>query len=123
MREAADGSVRDEFRGAKLGDERRVHRLGQFALALDDQPDASYPDATMTDGGLEGAYRLLSNEAVTADGILAGHYEQTAERAAAHPWVIAVHDTTIFQFPGEQARRGLGHLRGKGQGFLGHFSL
>src|SRR5690348_1245946 len=124
MSETADGEgVREEFVGAKLGDGRRVSRLIRLASALDEKPEASYPDATMTDAGLEGAYRLLSNEAVTADGILAGHYEQTAERAAAHPWVIAVHDTTIFQFPGEQARRGLGHLRGKGQGFLGHFSL
>jgi hypothetical protein len=94
-----------------------------LGTALDEQPKASYPDATMTDAALEGAYRLLSNEAVTADGILAGHYEQTAERAAAEPWVIAVHDTTIFQFSGEEERQGLGHLRGKGQGFLGHFSL
>ncbi len=115
--------MRAEFRGAKLGDQRRVGRLVRLASALDERPDASYPDATMTDAGLEGAYRLLSNEAVTADGILAGHYEQTAERAAALPWVIAVHDTTIFQFSGEKGRSGLGHLRGKGQGFLGHFSL
>lgn len=118
-----DSGVEEEFRGARLGDRRRTRRLVQLAQALDERPDASYPDATVTDAGLEGAYRLLSNEKVTADAILAGHYEQTIERAAREDWVIAVHDTTIFEFSGEKERNGLGPLRGKGQGFLGHFTL
>jgi hypothetical protein len=115
--------VEEEFQGAALGDRRRTRRLMKLAQALDERPDASYPDATVTDAGLEGAYRLLSNEAVSADAILAGHYEQTIERAAGEDWVIAVHDTTIFEFSGETERDGLGPLRGKGQGFLGHFTL
>jgi len=115
--------VEAEFEGAELGDRRRVRRLVQLAQALDEKPDASYPDATMTDAGLEGAYRLLSNEAVTADAILAGHYEQTVQRATQEPYVIAVHDTTNFEFSGEASREGLGPMRGKGQGFFGHFTL
>jgi hypothetical protein len=115
--------IEAEFEGAELGDRRRLSRLVRLVRALDERPEASYPDATVTDAGLEGAYRLLSNEAVSADAILAGHYAQTAERAGAEEWVIAVHDTTIFEFSGEKEREGLGPLRGKGQGFLGHFTL
>lgn len=115
--------VEAEFEGAELGDRRRVQRLLALARALDERPDASYPDATVTDAGLEGAYRLLGNEAVTADAILSGHYEQTAERAAQEKYVIAVHDTTNFEFSGEGIREGLGPMRGKGQGFFGHFTL
>lgn len=118
-----DEGVETEFRGARLGDRRRVSRLLHLARALDEKPDASYPDATVTDAGLEGAYRLLSNEAVSADAILAGHYAQTVERAETQDLTIAVHDTTIFQFSGDKEREGLGPLRGKGQGFLGHFTL
>ena len=91
----------------------------ELARALDEKPDASYPDATVTEAGLEGAYRLLGNEAVSADGILAGHYEQTVERACNEEWVVAVHDTTPFQFSGE-SRSGLGKLYGKRNGFFGH---
>jgi hypothetical protein len=120
--EGLDGIER-EFEGAELGDERRRRRLVRLARALDEKPESSYPDATVTDAGLEGAYRLLGNEAVSADAILAGHYEQTRERAATQDWVVAVHDTTIFEFSGEKDREGLGPLRGKGQGFLGHFAL
>jgi hypothetical protein len=120
--EGASG-IDAEFEGAELGDRRRQRRLVHLVRALDEKPGASYPDVTVTDAGLEGAYRLLSNDAVSADAILAGHYQQTAERAAAEGWVIAVHDTTIFEFSGEKEREGLGPLRGKGQGFLGHFGL
>lgn len=116
-------SMDQEFDLAELGDRRRVMRLMQLARALEEDPSASLPEATGTDAGLEGAYRLLNNEAVSAEGILAGHFKQTVERAAAQPWVIAVHDTTIFEFSGETTRKGLGPLRGKGQGFLAHLSL
>src|SRR5262245_62982110 len=57
------------------------------------------------------------------DGILAGHFAQTAERAASESLVLAIHDTTEFRFSGEGKREGLGPLRGKGQGFFGHFTL
>jgi len=123
MAKLENKGVRREFEGAALGDRRRVARLQRLAEALDEKPDASYPDATVTDSQLEGAYRLLNNEAVSAEGILAGHYDQTVGRASEQDWVIAVHDTTIFEFSGEKERKGLGPLRGKGQGFLGHFTL
>jgi hypothetical protein len=70
----------------------------------------------------EAAYRFLGNKAVSMDGILAGHYAQTVERAAQEELVLALHDTSEFRFPGE-SDRGLGPLRGHGQGFFSHFSL
>lgn len=112
-----------EFHGAELRDRRREWRLLKLAEALAKDPDASLPTATRTVAGLEAAYRLLGNEAVTVDGILAGHYEQTVERAAAEGLVLAIHDTSIFKFSGDAEREGLGPLRGKGQGFLGHLTL
>ena len=123
VRSEDEWGVDQEFLDAELGDRRRVWRLVQLAKVLEEEPDASFSDVTRTQAELEGTYRLLGSKAVTADGILAGHYQQTVERAAEQPWVLAVHDTTIFEFSGEKKRRGLGPLRGKGQGFLGHFAL
>lgn len=123
LRDDKKPRISEEYAGAELGDRRRVKRLIQLAQALDQEPSASLPDATQTDAGLEGAYRLLSNSAVSAEGILAGHFQQTVERAAAQSWVLAVHDTTIFEFSGDGTRTGLGPLRSKGQGFLAHFTL
>lgn len=124
MKHAEDGiGLEREFVGARLGDVRRQNRLQQLAHALEADPSASLPKATKTDAALEAAYRFLGNEAVTMDSILAGHYAQTAERAALEKCVLAIHDTTEFRFRGEGSRDGLGPLRGHGQGFFAHFAL
>ncbi len=111
-----------EYAGAVLGDARRQARLKLLADVLAAKPGASFPVATKTDAALEAAYRFLGNDAVSMDGILVGHYAQTVERAAQEDVVLALHDTSEFRFPGE-SDRGLGPLRGHGQGFFGHFSL
>jgi len=116
-------SVEGEFSGAMLGDGRRQARLIKLAQAVAAEPAASFPKATRSHAALEAAYRLLRNDAVSLDGILAGHYAQTVERAASEASVLAVHDTTQFEFKGEGVREGLGPLLGHGQGFFGHFTL
>lgn len=116
-------SIEAEFDGAQLGDRRLEYRLPKIAKALQRGPNESLPKALKSDASVEGAYRLLRNERVTVDGILAGHYEQTRERARQQKCVVAIHDTTIFEFSGDGEREGLGPLRGKGQGFLGHLTL
>jgi hypothetical protein len=122
MDEAAQISLVREYEGSTLGDLRRQDRLKAIAQSMSVDPSASFPTATKTHAALEAAYRLLRNEAVSTDGILAGHYEQTAARAALEPVVLAVHDTSIFKFDGEGERDGLGPTHG-GQGFYGHFTL
>jgi len=112
-----------EYERSGLGDVRRQSRLKAVARALQADPAASLPRAMKTDAALEAAYRLLRNDAVSMDGILAGHYGETAERAASESLVLAVHDTTDFEFSGETTRDGLGPLRGSGQGFFAHFTL
>src|SRR5688572_11512122 len=92
--------LRQEFETADVGDARRLRRLLSLAEAIEEDPAASFPTATVTEAGLEGAYRFLNNDDVTTEGILAGHFQQTVERAAQEDVVIAAHDTTIFQFPG-----------------------
>lgn len=126
MRMRQQGSELDmaaEYEGADLGDARRVKRLQKLAADLNREPAASFPMAAGDDAALEGTYRFLSNEAVTPEGILTGHVEKTVERASAYDWVVAIHDTSNFEFSGEAPREGLGPMRGKGQGFLGHVSL
>lgn len=122
-RRQSKSGIRAEFSFSRVGDARRLERLKMLASMLDEDPSASFPDATQDEAALEGAYRLLGNEAVTAEDILAGHYRQTVERAEQEELVLAVHDTTFFDFSESAKRRGLGPLRGKGQGFMGHFTL
>ena len=75
------------------------------------------------DAELEGVYRFLRNPRVTADEILAPHYEATAARASELSTVLLVHDTSEIRFSGSSRREGLGTLSGSGQGFFAHVTL
>jgi hypothetical protein len=76
-----------------------------------------------SDGELEAVYRLLGNEQVEPDAILAPHIAATFRRAREVPLCLIIHDTTEFKFNGSSEREGLGMLTGSGQGFFGHFAL
>ncbi len=116
-------SIRNEFSGADLGDGRRSRRLVSLAELLADNPSASFPEAAGGEAALEATYRFFGNDAVHPDDILHPHFEQSARRASVYDAVLVLHDTSSLEFPGENTRTGLGHLRGKGQGFFGHVSL
>jgi len=114
--------IGDEVRDAKLGDARLSRRLEILADTMAKDPTRSFPDACgESDSALEAAYRFLSNETVTPEGILEPHYRATIERISAVPEVLVVHDTTEFTFSGE--REGLGRIQGYAKGFMGHFAL
>jgi hypothetical protein len=115
--------IGEELRGAQLGDERLSRRLSVLAERAMGTPDAGFPQMVATDAELEGVYRFLSNERVTAEGILAPHVSATLDRAASHGAVLIVHDTTSFEFGGASPRKGLGLMIGNGQGFFAHMAL
>lgn len=113
----------EEYAGADLGDVRLSKRLQRIVCGLEADPAQSFPKAAGSDSELEATYRLLRNDAVTPEAIIAPHYAMTCERASQYDTVLAVHDTTEFRFSGETRREGLGRLGQKGQGFFAHVSL
>ncbi len=117
--------IREEFEGAQLGDSRRTERLQRVAERFSVGPDRSVPKATATDAELEGCYRLLNNEDVAPQAILAPHQRRTVERSKAHREVLVVHDTTSFRFTHEDTRQGLGPLLAKNgvRGFYAHVAM
>ncbi len=119
----AVGRIGEELRGAELGDDRLSRRLSVLAERALGAPDAGFPQMVASDAELEGVYRFLSNEKVTAERILGPHIEATLDRAAAERSVVVVHDTTSFEFGGASPRKGLGLMIGNGQGFFAHVAL
>jgi len=113
-----------EYEGAALGDVRLGRRLVRIALQAATGPESSFPATADSDSELEGTYRFLSNERVTASEILSPHIRQTVRRAAKVGGnVVIAHDTTEFNF-GQTGRHDLGRVgQGKSFGFYGHFSL
>src|SRR5207244_3812180 len=94
--------VMQEFEGIALGDKRRDHRVERVVAALAVKPDASFPEAMGNDAELEGLYRLLNNEHVSAANLLKPHSAQTVARvrAKSEDVVIVTHDTTGLEFAG-----------------------
>src|SRR5260370_38948060 len=69
------------FGAAELGDPRRTDRLIKVASALAANPSASLPHALETWGETQGAYRLLSLDAISYRGILEPHWSQIYHEA------------------------------------------
>jgi hypothetical protein len=116
------GDIGREFQGAELGDQRRSDRLVRIAGALDREPAKGFPRALGSDAELEAFYRFINNEAFSADDIMEPHLCSTLERAWKAGTVIAVHDTTLFEYSTQ--RDGLGATSGKtSPGFVAHVGL
>lgn len=97
------------FGTAELGDRRRTTRLVDAAAAMVRHPDASLPAALADPAALKATYRLLANDAVAADAILAPHVAQP--RAAATGGVtLLVQDTTPLDFSTHAAIDDLGPI-------------
>lgn len=105
------GSAIDELKGVDLGDARLNVRVKRIVAALEKNPAAGFPAAVVTEAEREAVYRLLGNERVEMEALLAPHAAQTVSRAEAlgeRPLVVI--DKTSFVFPGEAEREGLDRL-------------
>ena len=114
----------EEWGETDLGDQRRTARLIDLATALAEAPTASLPEALGSPAAQTAAYRFFDNEAIDSDAILAGHHHALRRRLAPGPVVLAVQDTTEFNFTGRTALSGAGPLSNRhGYGFLAHTTL
>jgi hypothetical protein len=112
------GAAIDEVTAIDLGDARLNARVRRFVAALERNPAAGFPAAVSTVAEREAIYRLLRNERVTLEALLAPHAQQTVQRATAcdtRPLVVI--DKTAFVFAGESDREGLTRLGNTRQGF------
>ena len=117
-------ALSEEFSRAELGHKQRTRRVMKIADMAARASELSLPrQAGGNASVLEGTYRLLGNEFVEPEAILEAHQGCTVERASGLAEVVVAHDTTSFEFKGEDAREGLGPLCGSGQGMFAHYSL
>ena len=125
MVETCIDDVSSEFAGATLGDARLSRRLSTIVRAAAMRPGESFPDMFEDDSSIDGFYRFMSNERVTAGTLAAPHAQRTIERIAASDGdVLIVQDTSDVLMEGEAPRRGMGPLGGsKKDGFRFHAAL
>jgi hypothetical protein len=112
------GDIRQEFRGAVLGDGRLSKRLERIVERVSVAPADSIPTLLPSDAEREAFYRFVGNEAVGWQDVLEPHLRATAQRCAGAGLVRVVHDTTDFVFSGD--REGLGPVMKDTRGFFLH---
>ena len=112
------------FGSANLGDKRRTKRLVQVAGDLSAHMGLSL--ASSCDGNLaavEGAYRLIENEAVEPDAIAEAGFQATALASSDSQLILAIEDSTTLSYK-HSVRTELGDIGGpedsKSKGIWAH---
>ena len=105
-----------------FGDVRLDRRVQTVSAALQAHPSCSFPKTFEDDAALEGFYRLLANKRVSYRPLLDAHFEASRERCVAAESVLALHDSSLFQFGGDP-REGAFRTAKDKSGFLGHVCL
>jgi Transposase DNA-binding/Transposase DDE domain len=110
------------FADLDLGDPRRRERVLRTVGNLASNPRASFPEAMGSEADVEGAYRLMNSSRVEMADLNGAHARVAAKRARAAGRVLAIHDTTSFEF-GHADPREIGYLNTGKPGFLVHYAL
>ena len=118
----------EEFGSVRLRDGRHRKRLYTVARDFYAQPAANIPQACQSRAKTKAAYRLLEHKAVNMETLLSSHYHSTMERIAREQIkvVLAVQDTTSFNYDTHQDMEGLGPINTRvdgAQGILLHDTM
>ena len=116
----------EELAQVNLNDERLNHRCQKLAEVLGQQPTAPINQACEDWADSKAAYRFFYNSDVSSASILLPHVQHTVERMKGHKVVLAIQDTTFFNFTHDPETQGLGEIGAKRQnqrGFGLHSTL
>ena len=91
--------VAEETSECNSGDARLNRRLGAILEAIGERPGKSLPTAFQDWANTKAAYRFFSNQGVSEDKILEGHFAASRLRIrATDSPILILHDTTEFSF-------------------------
>lgn len=116
--------VVEEMQALDLGDQRLEERACKILRDFSQHPNASIPEFCDDWAATRAAYNFFNNAGVEAHAVLAAQRQASLRRMKGHALVLALQDTTSFDFSRHPATRGTGPLDNvKCQGFLAHTTL
>jgi hypothetical protein len=111
-----------QFGTCELGDKRRTKRLVKLASDVATKPDAATPKQTENWADCKAAYRLVNQEKVTFNAVIAPHCLLT--RAVEPGTWLVVNDTTEINFGCDRELFGVGRVgSNQGRGFFLHTAM
>jgi hypothetical protein len=113
----------EELASLRLNDKRLEDRAAWILDLLSSYPSLSIPTCCTTKGDEDAVYRFFANQRVSAQKILAAHFDTTVRRASAYSRVVVPQDTTEFDFTRPSERVGGALNGGTRRGFLAHVLL
>lgn len=115
-----------ELEGLELGDARVERRVRRVAEDLSGQPEYPINQASSDSAATKAAYRLFDNEKASPEKIFSAHRKKSLLRMREEPLVIAIQDTSYFNFTSHKKVRGLGPIGASDreqQGLVMHSTL
>ena len=95
----------EELKYAALPDKRLNQRLIKVVENLARQPYASIPQASGDWANTKATYNLWKSARVEAEDIIEAHRKQTAQRASKEKIILAIQDTSDFNFTHHQGKK------------------
>jgi len=104
--------AREELSHVDLGDKRRNERLICILEDLVARPSCSPPEASRDAAALKGMYDFWASPRVSPEAIIDAHRQKTLERIDQDEsgLILAIQDTTEFNFTHHPSKKGMGHL-------------
>ena len=109
---------------AEFGDARLTQRLISLVDSRVEHPEKSLPEALGQWNATKAAYRFFDNDKVTVKAIYDSHRDATLEAIKGHPVILAIQDTTVFNYTVHRKTEGMGPIGKTGlSGFFLHSCL
>lgn len=94
----------EELKYAALPDKRLNQRLIKIVENLAQQPHASVPQASGNWANTKATYNFWKSKRIEFEDIIDPHQKQTAQRASKEKIILAIQDTSDFNFTHHQAK-------------------
>ncbi|MGG4610345.1 IS4 family transposase [Providencia sp. Me31A] len=117
--------AKEQFGHAKLGDPRRTARLVKMASDLAQHPGKSVVKSSPSPACMEGAYRFIRNDNISAEDIGEAGFNATVNQVHRYSLLLAIEDTTTLSYNHRSIQSDLGHVNqgNRHRGLLAHSIL
>jgi Transposase DNA-binding/Transposase DDE domain len=114
------------LRDLAVGDARLTQRLNLVLDRLEVDPSRSFPMMFDQEKELDAFYRLMNNPRLKSESFIQASLAAAVQKIMSteiETTVLAIHDTTQFEFASLSQLSGKGRLTSRKKGFLGHFCI